>query len=88
MQERLDDAIDILKEHAEGQLYPHAANHNHVVSRRSTAPLASPSRPRATPRQPSPDAKMAHLLPKESGKKGKKGEKAPAGKAPAKKRGR
>lgn len=37
MEERLDDAVDILREHAEGQLYPpNPLNHNHVVSNRTS----------------------------------------------------
>lgn len=101
MEERLDDAIDILKEHAEGQLYPgNPLNHNHVVSRR--LPVTVPLTPCLTS-QPSPTASdvksqvPSHLLSsaqkEAAAKKGKKvaavAEKAvSAGKGPAKKRGR
>ena len=97
MEERLDDAIDILKEHAEGQLYPgNPLNHNHVVSSVSSVRRAVLT---VVPSQPSPassDAKVPapHLLPsaqKEAAKKGKKvAEKAmAAGKGqPGKRRGR
>ena len=101
MEERLDDAIDILKEHAEGQLYPgNPLAQNHVVRAcHGPGPVLTQqcTQPNAAAATDGKGACQApgHLLPsqKEAGKKGKKAaaaaEKAAApGKGAAKRRGR